>query len=59
MRYLPQLCAYAEGNLIPAKQGIYGDSQRFTAANGRYGILNTCNKWTAKAGKRGTDYNLR
>ncbi|EJY6204560.1 TIGR02117 family protein [Escherichia coli] len=35
------------GNVIPLKKGIYGDSQ-FYAANGRYGILNTCNKWTAK-----------
>ncbi|EHR8834897.1 TIGR02117 family protein [Shigella flexneri] len=35
------------GNLLPLKKGIYGDSQ-FYAANGRYGILNTCNKWTAK-----------
>lgn len=35
------------GNIIPLKKGIYGDSQ-FYAANGRYGILNTCNKWTAK-----------
>lgn len=48
MRYLGRSFARdAEGNLIPLKQGIYGDSQ-FYAANGRYGILNTCNKWTAK-----------
>ncbi|EDQ4910722.1 TIGR02117 family protein [Salmonella enterica subsp. enterica serovar Gaminara] len=48
MRYLGRSFARdAEGNLIPLKQGIYGDSQ-FYAANDRYGILNTCNKWTAK-----------
>ncbi|WP_232533606.1 TIGR02117 family protein [Salmonella enterica] len=48
MRYLGRSFARdAEGNLIPLKQGIYGDSQFYTA-NGRYGILNTCNKWTAK-----------
>ncbi len=48
MRYLGRSFARdEEGNLIPLKQGIYGDSQ-FYAANGRYGILNTCNKWTAK-----------
>lgn len=34
--------------LIPLKSGIYGDSQ-FYAAEGRYQLLNTCNKWTAKA----------
>ncbi|VDZ81677.1 membrane protein [Salmonella bongori] len=48
MRYLGRSFARdEEGNLIPLKQGIYGDSQ-FYAANGRYGILNTCNTWTAK-----------
>lgn len=57
MRYLGRSFARdAEGNLIPLKQGIYGDSQ-FYAANGRYGILNTCNKWTAKGLESGgTDY---
>ncbi|SFD13664.1 TIGR02117 family protein [Pragia fontium] len=33
--------------IIPLKRGIYGNSQ-FYAAVGRYYILNTCNKWTAK-----------
>lgn len=48
MRFLGRSFAHSEaGNLIPLKKGIYGDSQ-FYAANGRYGILNTCNKWTAK-----------
>lgn len=48
MRYLGRSFARnEEGNLIPLKQGIYGDSQFYTA-NGHYGILNTCNKWTAK-----------
>ena len=48
MRYLGRSFARDEtGKLIPLKKGIYGDSQ-FYAANGRYGILNTCNKWTAR-----------
>ncbi|HCJ7726726.1 TPA: TIGR02117 family protein [Citrobacter freundii] len=49
MRYIGRSFAYDDNdNLIPLKHGIYGDSQ-FYAANGRYGIFNTCNKWTAKA----------
>lgn len=48
LRYIGRSFARDEtGKLIPLKKGIYGDSQ-FYAANGRYGILNTCNKWTAK-----------
>ncbi|VUS48317.1 TIGR02117 family protein [Klebsiella spallanzanii] len=48
LRYIGRSFARDEaGRLIPLKNGIYGDSQ-FYAANGRYGILNTCNKWTAK-----------
>lgn len=48
MRYIGRSFVRNEtGNPIPLKKGIYGDSQ-FYAANGRYGILNTCNKWTAK-----------
>jgi uncharacterized protein (TIGR02117 family) len=33
--------------LIPTKNGIYGDSQ-FYKAVGDYYLMNTCNKWTAK-----------
>lgn len=45
------------GHLIALKKGIYGESQ-FYAANGRYGMLNTCNKWTAKGLKSaGMDIN--
>lgn len=48
LRYIGRSFARNErGELIPLKKGIYGDSQ-FYAANGRYGIFNTCNKWTAK-----------
>jgi len=48
MRYIGRSFARDDaGDLIPLKKGIYGDSQ-FYVANGRYGILNTCNKWTAK-----------
>lgn len=48
MRYLGRSFSRSEsGQLIPLKQGIYGDSQ-FYAANGHYGLFNTCNKWTAK-----------
>ena len=36
------------GNVQPLRNGIYGDSQ-FYAANGRFHLFNTCNKWTAKA----------
>jgi uncharacterized protein (TIGR02117 family) len=38
----------ASGHAVSMKPGIYGDSQ-FYAAEGRYYLLNTCNKWTAKA----------
>jgi len=36
------------GHLIALSKGIYGDSQ-FYAGEGRYYLLNTSNKWTAKA----------
>lgn len=49
MRYIGRSFAYDDnGNLIPLKHGIYDNSQLY-AANGRYSIFNTCNKWTAKA----------
>lgn len=41
-----------QNKIIPLRKGIYGDSQ-FYAATGRYYILNTCNKWTAKGLKSG------
>jgi uncharacterized protein (TIGR02117 family) len=34
--------------LMPMKQGIYGNSQ-FYEATGKYHMLNTCNKWVAKS----------
>jgi uncharacterized protein (TIGR02117 family) len=36
------------GLIMPEHEGIYGDSQFYTAV-GRYQLFNTCNKWTAKA----------
>lgn len=36
-----------QGHLIRLKPGIYGNSQ-FYDGEGRYYLLNTCNKWTAK-----------
>ncbi|MGJ8640448.1 MAG: TIGR02117 family protein [Opitutaceae bacterium] len=36
------------GNVMPMKNGIYGDSQ-FYEGVGSYFLFNTCNKWTAKA----------
>lgn len=41
-----------EGNLVGLKPGLYGNSQ-FYGAVGRYHLLNTSNKWTAKALKSG------
>jgi uncharacterized protein (TIGR02117 family) len=38
----------ASGHAISLKPGLYGDSQFYDGA-GRYYLLNTCNKWTAKA----------
>lgn len=38
----------AGGQVVTLSQGIYGDSQ-FYDGEGRYYLLNTCNKWTAKA----------
>ena len=35
------------GDIIPLKNGIYGNSQ-FYKGEGDYYLLNTCNKWTAK-----------
>ncbi len=35
------------GRIVHLKQGIYGSSQ-FYAGEGRFHLLNTCNKWTAK-----------
>lgn len=40
------------GEIVALKNGIYGDSQ-FYAGFGEYFLLNTCNKWTAKALKSG------
>ena len=37
----------SQGHLVRLKQGIYGNSQ-FYDGKGRYYLLNTCNKWTAK-----------
>ena len=37
-----------EGKIIPQRNGLYGDSQ-FYSAVGDYYLMNTCNKWTAKA----------
>lgn len=36
-----------ENHAIRMKNGIYGDSQ-FYEAEGRYHLMNTCNKWVAK-----------
>lgn len=38
----------ADNNLLELKRGIYGDSQ-FYKGEGRYHLLNTSNKWAAKA----------
>ncbi len=37
----------SNGNIIPLRSGIYGDSQ-FYKGEGEYYLFNTCNKWTAK-----------
>lgn len=37
----------SQGSVVHLKQGIYGNSQ-FYDGEGRYYLLNTCNKWTAK-----------
>jgi len=37
-----------DGHIIPQRKGLYGDSQ-FYSAVGDYYMMNTCNKWTAKA----------
>lgn len=48
-RYLSNSFARdAGGNLVESKRGIYGDSQ-FYKGQGRYHLLNTSNKWAAKA----------
>lgn len=36
------------GRVVPLGSGIYGNSE-FYEGLGRYSLLNTCNKWTAKA----------
>jgi len=36
-----------DGQILPLRSGIYGDSQ-FYQAIGDYYLMNTCNKWTAK-----------
>lgn len=36
-----------QGHIVRLKKGIYGDSQ-FYDGEGRYYLLNTCNRWTAK-----------
>lgn len=38
----------AQGAPVPLASGLYGDSQFFRSTV-RYGLLNTCNKWTADA----------
>jgi uncharacterized protein (TIGR02117 family) len=38
----------AAGHAISLRRGIYGESQFYDGV-GRYYLLNTCNKWTAKA----------
>jgi len=35
------------GNVLPQKNGIYGNSQFYTGV-GDYYLMNTCNKWVAK-----------
>ncbi|WP_297794916.1 TIGR02117 family protein [uncultured Marinobacter sp.] len=48
-RYLANSFTQDEsGNLSELKRGIYGDSQ-FYDGEGRYHLLNTSNKWAAKA----------
>jgi len=48
-RYLSSSFARdANGGLVELKQGLYGDGQ-FYQAEGRYHLLNTSNKWAAKA----------
>lgn len=48
-RYLSNSFARdADGNLVELKPGLYGDSQ-FYEGKGRYHLLNTSNKWAAKA----------
>ncbi|MDC0663557.1 TIGR02117 family protein [Marinobacter sp. SS21] len=42
----------AGNNLVELKRGVYGDSQ-FYEGEGRYHLLNTSNKWAAKALKSG------
>ena len=37
----------SNGDIVPLKNGIYGDSQ-FYKGEGDYYLMNTCNKWTAK-----------
>lgn len=41
-----------DGRVLPLRKGLYGDSQFYDGV-GRYHVLNTCNKWTAKALRSG------
>lgn len=38
----------SDGKIVSMRNGIYGDSQ-FYEGTGDYYLMNTCNKWTAKA----------
>ncbi|HLL90527.1 MAG TPA: DUF2459 domain-containing protein [Tepidisphaeraceae bacterium] len=40
------------GNVLPLEPGLYGDG-RFFAGRGRYGLLATCNNWTARTLRAG------
>ena len=47
-KYVSNSFAHApQGQVVRLKHGIYGNSQ-FYDGEGRYYLLNTCNKWTAK-----------
>jgi len=49
LRYIENSFARnSSGNVISMRNGLYGDSQ-FYEAVGDYFLMNTCNKWTAKA----------
>ena len=49
VRYIARTFVIAQdGNPVALRHGIYGDSQ-FYGAQGVYGMLNTCNRWTATA----------
>ena len=48
LRFVESSFARQEQALVNMGEGIYGDSQ-FYQATGSYYLMNTCNKWTAKA----------